>query len=51
MRKRKVDASGVNIERFTEVFHGHGGAFDVPARPAGADRSLPETFARLGRFP
>src|SRR5437773_11088249 len=50
MRKRKVDAAGVNIERFAEIFHGHGGAFDMPAGAAGADGGFPEMLAGLRRF-
>ncbi len=47
----QVDSAGVNIERLAKIFHGHGGAFDVPAGTAGTDRSLPEMLARLRRFP
>src|SRR5579863_1246532 len=51
MREGEVNAAGVNVESFAEIFHGHGGAFDVPAGTAGADACLPEMFAGLGSFP
>src|SRR5215472_5914641 len=51
MRKGEVYAAGVNVERFTEIFHGHGGALYVPARTAGADGGFPEMLARFRRFP
>src|SRR5689334_24521722 len=51
MRKREIDAASVNIQRFAEIFHGHGGALDVPAGAAGADSSFPEMLAGLRRFP
>jgi hypothetical protein len=51
MRKRQVDAAGVNVQRLAEILHGHGGAFDVPAGAAGPDGSFPEMLAGLGRFP
>src|SRR5205823_6791978 len=42
MREGEVDAAGVNVECFAEIFHGHGRALDVPARTAGADGGFPE---------
>ena len=51
VRKREVDAAGVDVERIAEIFHGHRGAFDVPAGAAGADGRLPEMLAGLRRFP
>src|SRR5215472_18951432 len=51
MRKRKVDATRVNVQCFTEIFHGHCGALDVPAGAAGADRRFPEMLAGLWSLP
>src|SRR4029077_14824868 len=51
MRKREVDSAGVDIERFSKIFHGHGGTFDVPAGAARADLRFPEVLARLWRLP
>src|SRR5438876_8194570 len=51
MREGEVDAAGVNVECFAEIFHGHGRALDVPARTAGADGGFPEMVAGLRRFP
>ena len=51
VREGQVDAAGVDVQRFAEIFHGHGGALDVPAGTAGADARLPEMFAGFGRFP
>jgi hypothetical protein len=41
----------MNINRLAEVFHGHRGALDVPARTPGSNRRFPELFAGLRRFP
>jgi hypothetical protein len=41
----------VNVQRFAEIFHGHGGTLDVPAGAAGTDGRFPKMFAGLGRFP
>ena len=51
VRECQVHAAGVDVERVAEIFHGHGGAFDVPAGAAGADARLPEMLAGLGRLP
>src|SRR5712691_3412154 len=51
VRESEVDAAGVNIERFAQIFHGHGGALDVPAGAAAADGRVPEMLAGLGSFP
>src|ERR1700733_7850489 len=51
MREGEVYAAGVNVQSFAEIFHGHGGAFDVPAWTAGADAGLPEMLTRFGSFP
>src|SRR3954471_8131450 len=39
------------VEMFAEITFAHGGALDVPARPAGSPRGFPRWFTRLGRFP
>src|SRR5579871_848238 len=51
VREDKVDAAGVQIERFAEILNRHDRAFDVPAGPARSERSLPEALAFLGGFP
>src|SRR5712671_1587925 len=51
MREGEIDAAGVDVDGFAEIFHGHGGAFDVPAGTSAADRRVPEMLAGLGRFP
>src|ERR1700686_4253593 len=51
MREGQVYAAGVNVQSFAEIFHGHGGAFDVPAGSARADACLPEMLAGVGSFP
>ncbi len=51
MGERKVDATGVNVQRFAQIFHGHRGAFDMPAGAACPNRGLPEMFAGFWRFP
>src|SRR5579872_6653560 len=51
VRKDQVDATGVNIQGFPEVFDGHDGTFDVPARAPGPDRPIPERLPFLRSFP
>src|SRR5207237_10674250 len=51
MREGEVDAAGVNVECFAEIFHGHGRALDVPARTAAADGGFPLLVGELRRFP
>ena len=51
VREGEVHAAGVNVQRVAQIFHGHGGTFDMPAGAAGADARLPEMFAGLGGFP
>ena len=51
VREHEVFAAGVQVERFAEVLHGHGGALDVPAGAAGAERRLPGCLAGLGGLP
>ena len=42
-----VRAAAVDIERWTVVLHGHGGAFDVPTRETNAPRAVPFHSALL----
>ena len=51
MRKDQVDAAGMDVQSFAKIFHGHHGAFDVPAGTAGADLAIPEWLVVLGRLP
>ncbi len=51
VREHQVFAAGVEVEAVAEELHGHGGALDVPAGAAGAERGLPAVFAGLGRLP
>ena len=51
MRKDQVRTAGVNVEVLAQVFHRHGGAFDMPARPPAAERRVPARFALFACFP
>jgi hypothetical protein len=51
VREDEVDPAGVHVEGLAEVVHGHGGALDVPPRPARAPRRRPRRLAGLGRLP
>ena len=51
VRKDQILTPKVNVKRFTQVFHRHGRAFDVPAGAARADLGLPLRLARLWRLP
>ena len=51
MREHEVFAAGVEVEGFAEVLHGHGGALDVPAGAAVAERGVPCVLAGLGGLP
>src|SRR5262249_60047867 len=51
VRESEVDSASVNVQRFTEILHGHRGAFNVTAGAARADFRFPEMFTGLGRFP
>src|SRR5260221_459719 len=51
MREGEVDAAGVDVDGFPEIFHGHGGAFDVPAGTSATDGRVPEMLAGFGGFP
>src|SRR5258708_32532810 len=44
MRKNQIDATGVQVESFTQIFHGHGRALDMPAGPAATDAGVPGRF-------
>src|SRR6516165_2111465 len=47
----QIQAAAVNVEGLPQVFHAHGGAFDVPAGPAFAPRTFPGRLPRLGALP
>ena len=49
--EKQVLAAAVNVEGFAQVFHAHGGAFDVPAGTAHAPGGFPGGLARLLGFP
>ena len=51
MRKNQIAAAAMEIKPATQIFMGHGAALDVPARPAGAPRAVPERFAGFGALP
>src|SRR5712691_10262982 len=51
MGKGEVDAASVNVDRLTEILHGHRGALDVPAGAAATDGCVPEMLAGFGSFP
>src|SRR6266704_2813130 len=50
-----LDAAAVDVERVAQVSLGHCGAFDVPSRPAAAERRIPHRaellVARLRLLP
>ena len=48
--EHQVFAAGVEVEGLAEELHGHGGALDVPAGTACAERGLPAILAGLGGF-
>ncbi len=49
--KDQVRPAAVDVKTLSQVFHGHGRAFDVPARAALAPGGIPGRFARLGGLP
>ncbi len=51
VRKREIDAAGVDIERLTQVSHRHYRTLDVPAWPSFADPFIPAWLALLLRLP
>ncbi len=51
MREHVVDAAAVDVESLTQVFHAHGGTFEVPARPARPPGRLPTGLTRFGSLP
>ena len=51
MRENQIAAAAVEVEGFTQIFHAHSGAFDVPARAAIAPGARPGGFAGFSRFP
>src|SRR5689334_8732702 len=48
VRENEVFAAAMNIERLREMFHRHGGAFDMPAGASAPPRALPRRFSGLG---
>ena len=51
VRENKVTAATVEVEAFTQIFHAHGRAFNVPARTAFTPRAGPSRFTRFSSFP
>ena len=41
MWEDKIQPTGVNIDRLSKVFFGHGGAFDMPTWPTTPPRRIP----------
>src|SRR5262249_53103428 len=41
VREQKIDAPGMDVERLTQILHGHRGALDVPAGPSPPERGVP----------
>src|SRR6266705_1013560 len=50
MREDEIDAAGVNVKRFAEIFHGHRRALDVPARTTAANLSVPRRLIGTARL-
>src|SRR5438477_13144990 len=46
MRVDQINSSCMNVEGLAQIFHGHGGAFYVPARTASTKRRVPSGFVR-----
>src|ERR1700704_707816 len=51
MRKDQVGAAAVHVDLWAQMFQGHRGAFDVPARAAHTPGTLPARFVRRARLP
>ena len=51
VREHQVQPAAVDVERLAQQLAAHGGAFDVPAGPAGSPGAGPGGLARLGRLP
>ncbi len=51
VREHEVFAAGVEVDVVAEEFRRHGGALDVPAGAARAERRVPELFAGLDGLP
>src|SRR5262249_1711087 len=55
VREKKVDASGMDVERLSQILHGHRGALDVPAGPSspkwGGPGRAHAFVLRLGSLP
>src|SRR5437763_620506 len=51
MREDEVEPTAVKVERLAEDSAAHRRAFDMPARPAFAPRTVPRRLARLSALP
>ena len=51
VREGEVAAAAVDVDRFSEIAVGHGGALDVPAGSALSPRGFPVGLAGLGSLP
>ncbi|CWR70403.1 Uncharacterised protein [Neisseria meningitidis] len=51
VRKLQIRAAAVDVEGIAEQVFTHGGAFNVPTRPAVAPRAFPRRLACFRRFP
>ena len=49
--KDQVLAATVEVERLSEIFHGHRRTLDVPARTSGTPRAVPRRLARFRALP
>jgi hypothetical protein len=49
--EHQVLAPGVQVEALAQVSERHGGTLNMPARPAGAEPSIPVVFPGLGSLP
>ena len=51
MGENQILAAAVDVDGFSQIPAGHGGAFDMPARPPVAPGGGPAGLSRLGRLP
>src|SRR3989338_2074907 len=51
MRKKQIDASGMDIKTLSQIFHTHRGALNMPPRAPFAERGRPRRFSFLFCFP
>src|ERR1700680_1470549 len=49
--ENEVGRPTMDVKLFAEVVLAHGGALDMPARPARSPWAIPRRLARLGLFP